>query len=139
MAGKGTYCLVFKIDDLRFKVRSSREFSLKSGYYIYVGSAFGSGGIEKRVERHLKREKKKHWHIDHITSSESFKPVKVLKFEGLKIECQIASFLQERGKPILGFGSSDCKCLSHLFRVKSPEILIREIEEFVDGVQKRSE
>lgn len=118
---KGTYCLIFKIGDLKLKVKSGKEFSLKSGYYVYVGSAFGSGGIDKRVGRHLRKEKKKHWHIDYVTTTESFKPVTVLKFKGLKVECQIASFLQKREEPVLGFGSSDCKCPSHLFKVKSPE------------------
>nr|WP_204305143.1 GIY-YIG nuclease family protein [Desulfurobacterium thermolithotrophum] len=131
MAGKGTYCLVFKIDDLKFKVRSGREFSLKSGYYIYVGSAFGSGGLRKRISRHLKKEKKKHWHLDFISTDSSFKAFEVWVIEDKKVECFLANSISKTEKTITGFGSTDCKCPSHLFRVSEIENLRKRIlEEF---------
>jgi len=133
---RGTYCLVFKIDSITFSVRSGKRFKLQDGYYIYVGSAFGSGGIDRRVERHLRREKKKHWHIDYITTDDSFKAIEVLKFYGVQAECQIASFLNSFGEPVLGFGASDCSCPSHLFKVDSPREAVKRIKTFVQHFSK---
>ena len=39
---------------------------LSKGWYVYVGSAFGPGGLAARVSRHLQRHKTRHWHIDHL-------------------------------------------------------------------------
>ncbi|WP_297498543.1 DUF123 domain-containing protein, partial [Thermococcus sp.] len=61
---KGSYFLVIRLrGDKTVKTRA-REFSLRKGYYVYVGSAMNS--LEKRVERHFAREKKLHWHIDYL-------------------------------------------------------------------------
>ncbi|WP_163328526.1 GIY-YIG nuclease family protein [Desulfurobacterium thermolithotrophum] len=116
---------------MKFKVRSGREFSLKSGYYIYVGSAFGSGGLRKRISRHLKKEKKKHWHLDFISTDSSFKAFEVWVIEDKKVECFLANSISKTEKTITGFGSTDCKCPSHLFRVSEIENLRKRIlEEF---------
>ena len=36
------------------------------GYYVYVGSALGSGGLAARVGRHCRREKRLRWHVDYL-------------------------------------------------------------------------
>jgi Uri superfamily endonuclease len=38
----------------------------RSGYYVYIGSAFGPGGLQARVRRHLKAVSCLHWHIDYV-------------------------------------------------------------------------
>jgi len=128
---KGTYCLLFEIDTLSFKVKSGKQFSLKKGVYVYVGSAFGSGGLRKRLSRHLKKEKKKHWHIDFISTDNSFKVLEIWIIEDKKVECSLANLISETEKTIIGFGSTDCNCPSHLFRVSEIEKLRKRLlEEF---------
>jgi Uri superfamily endonuclease len=113
---KGTYLLVFHLrEKLSVETKSGRRFYLPKGVYIYVGSAFGSGGIKARVGRHLKRQKKLHWHIDYITTSEGFEPIGVIPFYGKRWECKLARFLGKFLKTVEGFGSTDCSCKGHLF------------------------
>jgi len=91
------------------------------GLYLYVGSALGPGGL-KRVERHLAVAQGRHptrrWHIDHLLALGELKGVFILKTEE-KLECALAQELGKRFEPaVRGFGSSDCRCRTHLFRVK---------------------
>ncbi len=121
MNRKGTYCLFFKIGDINIKTRG-KEFSLKSGMYVYVGSAFGSGGLKARIERHLRREKKLHWHIDYVSTDVSFEMLSILILRNRKLECQMAEVLNKMLKPIKGFGCTDCKCESHLFNIEEKRL-----------------
>ena len=117
-AQKGTYCLVFSLSgskELKVKVKSGKTFLLSSGTYIYVGSAFGGGGLGKRVARHLSGCKNKHWHIDFLTVLPAFKALQVWLALGVKIECETAKVLHRTCVPVPGFGSTDCSCPSHLF------------------------
>ena len=91
--------------------------TLPQGTYAYVGSAFGAGGIRARVSRHWRKEKKKHWHIDWITTSDSCKHVGVWTFPGERIESELAQTLAKRFPSVPGFGASDSRENSHLFRI----------------------
>ncbi len=42
---KGVYGLIFENQICKFEVGKKGEFLFASGFYIYVGSALGSGGI----------------------------------------------------------------------------------------------
>ena len=46
------------------RVGSLGDFAFPSGRYIYTGSAMN--GLAARVARHLRRDKKRHWHIDYL-------------------------------------------------------------------------
>src|ERR1035438_8832695 len=39
---------------------------LQSGFYFYVGSALGPGGVRARLAHHLKPSRRPHWHIDYL-------------------------------------------------------------------------
>jgi Uri superfamily endonuclease len=89
------------------------------GFYAYVGSAMGLSGF-KRVRRHLDvatgRRKTQKWHVDYLLPvSEVIKTVEIITQE--RIECRIADSLWKNPSlaAIKGFGSSDCRCCSHLF------------------------
>ena len=88
-----------------------------SGYYLYFGSALG--GLEARIGRHLRQDKKIRWHIDWLTAVATV--VQVWWTEGgRRNECTWASAALELADvtlPARGFGSSDCRCPSHLVRV----------------------
>lgn len=88
-----------------------RKFS--PGFFIYVGSA--QRNLRKRIERHFKKEKKTHWHIDYLLQVGKIKGCIILAEYPKEKECQIAQLLQQKFSPLPGFGSSDCNCLSHLF------------------------
>ncbi len=33
------------------------------------------------------------------------------------LECKIAEKVSQHGEPVYGFGCSDCRCISHLYKV----------------------
>ena len=114
----GTYILVLKVKTSQnIKTGKIGKYTVKKGYYIYVGSAHGPGGIKARVTRHLKKIKPKHWHIDYLREAGSVIAV-LINYSDKKKESIWASNLSHfafLSMPIEGFGSSDCSCPSHLF------------------------
>lgn len=91
------------------------------GIYLYVGSALGPGGF-KRVERHRAvaegRNKTKRWHIDYLLSLGQLKGVLLFETSEKTMECALAKALACYAEPtIAGFGTSDCHCRTHLFRI----------------------
>ena len=112
---KGTYLLLVKIDEKNLSVGSLGTISFKPGWYAYVGSAFGPGGL-KRIQRHKRVAKQgdvKHWHIDYILPEAIMMDEKT--YPGKDIECELPKEID--GMPIRGFGCSDCDCDSHLYYV----------------------
>jgi len=93
------------------------------GYYTYTGSAIGptDQSLRLRVHRHLRKTKKKRWHIDYLLSSEKVKVTAVMAVSTVekKLECKVNRLIMEElvGDVIVdGFGASDCQsnCKSHL-------------------------
>lgn len=90
-------------------------FDLKAGRYAYVGSALN--GLEARTRRHLSGRGKKRWHIDYLMAVAEEREALLIR-SGEDIECSLADRLRSlpgASEPIAGFGSSDCRCRSHLF------------------------
>lgn len=115
-AGPGAYVLILDIPrSVPLRINTLPRIHLPPGRYAYVGSAKGPGGIRARVRRHLRRRKKAHWHVDHLTAAGSV--VEVLAHPDAD-ECDIVDrLLRDPGTtiPVAGFGSSDCKrCTAHL-------------------------
>ena len=118
---KGTYCLCIENHEarsLRVGALGDREF-LK-GYYVYVGSALNS--LMPRLERHLKTSRGEHhvthWHIDYLLREKSVEIKSIYIIESDEhLECKIAEKVAQHGEPVYGFGCSDCKCNSHLYKV----------------------
>lgn len=113
---KGTYVLAISLGEpFAREVGSLGTVSLKKGQYCYVGSAMN--GLDQRIERHLRRNKSIRWHIDRLTSFEY--NVKAYESYPDSIpECRLASIAESCGMEpaVKGFGCSDCKCQTHLFR-----------------------
>jgi len=61
----GTYILVLHLAAPRHIGRFG-TFAFPAGYCLYVGSAFGPGGLEARIDRHRRARKKPYWLIDHL-------------------------------------------------------------------------
>lgn len=116
-ASQGAYALLCHLAaPLTFPWRKQAAH-LDIGWYVYAGSAYGAGGIKARVGHHLRRGKRPHWHIDHLTNQAA--AIKVIARIGGS-ECEIVGRLIGSGQfhaPIAGFGSSDCRhCPAHLLR-----------------------
>jgi Uri superfamily endonuclease len=88
------------------------------GNYLYLGSAYGPGGLPARLRRHLRADKRLHWHVDHLTIAGTVERVFALP-NGC--ECDLVDHalkLPAIHAPIAGFGSSDCRrCTAHLLAV----------------------
>jgi Uri superfamily endonuclease len=112
---KGSYLLLIKLEKNKLiSYGLKNEYYFKKGYYTYIGSGLNS--LEKRIERHLNKNKKIFWHIDYLLKYSNI--VKIYYIEkNKKIECEIAELLQKKFSQINKFGSSDCSCKSHLFYV----------------------
>jgi len=127
----GTYILIVRLEeDRRIVIGSLGEILFPRGIYAYVGSAMGPGGLRARIMRHLRHEKRKFWHIDFLLGEASIIEVIIIPAPE-RLECRIARFLIERGvRYVPRFGSSDCRCPSHLFVVDCLEGLYRLLELF---------
>lgn len=112
----GTYILLIAVDRaLALDVGRLGAVAFPPGYYLYVGSALGN--LQARLARHLRREKRVHWHIDVLLGQARI--VEIWYRPGReRLECAWARALA--GAPGLTpwgrrFGSSDCRCPTHLF------------------------
>ena len=127
MGLKGSYCLCIEVyDSTRIRVGSLGFIDFFKGYYVYVGSALG--GLEQRIARHVKISRGEHsvthWHIDYLLNDRNVKIKSVfIKKSEERIECEISKKISGLGIPVKNFGSSDCKCGSHLYNVESCKVI----------------
>jgi Uri superfamily endonuclease len=122
----GTYALILSASQKKqITVGKLGTLQLKPGFHIYVGSAFGPGGLKARIAHHCKRPSRPHWHLDYLGGRLDLVEV-WYTFDPVRREHQWAKTISTtRGVsvPLTGFGSSDCDCLSHLlFRNTEPSI-----------------
>jgi sugar fermentation stimulation protein A len=128
---KGTYCLLIVLpDERRMAVGALGECMFPAGVYAYVGSALA--GIEQRVGRHRGARKRRRWHIDFLLEEGEVIATIAVPSSEKRTECSVARSLQSsgEGRPIVpGFGSSDCKCSSHLlyFGDVPPELAAEQV------------
>ncbi|RLF60544.1 MAG: GIY-YIG nuclease family protein, partial [Thermoplasmata archaeon] len=62
---KGSYVLIINLKkEKEIEIGRLGRILFNKGYYAYVGS--GLNNLEKRVGRHLRKNKKKKWHIDYL-------------------------------------------------------------------------
>ena len=119
--GPGAYALILRLArETRLDIASLGRPALPAGLYLYAGSAWGPGGIRARVSRHLRTDKAKVWHIDHLTEAATVE--EVIAFPGGR-ECAIVAAATDASVPIARFGASDCRrCEAHLLAVE-PDIV----------------
>ncbi len=114
-ANSGLYQLVVRLREKRIiSVGRHGRFSFPAGYYVYTGSA--RRGLESRIARHLRRRKRMRWHIDYLLRYGRVLVVK--RYSNDQSECELSRMVEKfPGSRIVvrGFGSSDCKCSTHLF------------------------
>ena len=114
----GTYVLVLVCSHNELvQIGKLGACKLRRGFYVYVGSALGPGGVRARIAHHQRVSQRPHWHIDYLRPHMRFDCV-WFSLGRVRREHQWARIiLARRGAsvPIAGFGSSDCRCPAHLF------------------------
>ncbi len=132
---RGIYTLVLLLDrDMHILVGSLGEILFNRGYYSYTGSARGPGGL-KRIARHRDVicgiNQSRRWHIDYLLPQTSL--IEIASTPTLQdLECQIANSIGKELAAVPNFGSTDCKCLSHLH-------YSRDLDQMLDVVWRAHE
>jgi sugar fermentation stimulation protein A len=114
---RGAYLLVLAVSHARrLACGGLGRLSLPPGYYVYVGSAMG--GLSARLARHQRQRKRLHWHIDYLLRDPAARLLESLPIRSsVRLECPLARALAELAEQAVPrFGSSDCRCPSHLYR-----------------------
>jgi Uri superfamily endonuclease len=128
---KGSYLIIAEMDaNKRVSIGRLGDVEFNKGFYVYVGSALN--GLEQRIQRHLRSNKKTHWHIDYLLKHATVTDV-FYKENNAREECIIAKKFEGTLPSILGFGCSDCKCKSHLFYGS-----YKEIKQVIDRLNMKS-
>jgi Uri superfamily endonuclease len=133
---KGIYCLVLKNPACTVRVGALGILPFAAGWYCYIGSALGPGGLA-RLERHMRlaeqRDRQPKWHIDYLLTDSRFVVAYAVYAPTLdRLECRLAAALARGGTGIEKFGCSDCDCPSHLlYRSRDPQ---REIVAAFSGL-----
>jgi len=115
---KGTYALFLTLsEDITADTGALGEVFYEAGEYCYVGSAMK--GLDQRISHHMSSEKKIHWHIDRLTPVATDMIAYVSEGIDCVPECAMADIAVKTGLVpyVDGFGSSDCGCRAHLFKV----------------------
>jgi Uri superfamily endonuclease len=94
------------------------HFRFAAGYYLYIGSAFGSGGLRARLAYHQQRTKPHpHWHVDYLREHSHLVETWSIA-SSIRLERVLASALAaapELTVPVPRFGAGDAPSSSHLF------------------------
>ena len=125
----GIYTLILHLaSETDIAIGSLGIVRFRRGYYAYTGSARGPGGLA-RVKRHMDvmsgSNPARRWHIDYLLPHTSLVSISIAQTT-LDLECEIAMKIGEKLDHIPNFGSTDCKCPSHL-HYSSDLDLIQEV------------
>ena len=126
----GVYQLLIRLRRSRLvRVGALGGVQFPAGWYVYTGSA--RNGLEQRIKRHLRKRKRKHWHIDYLLAVAD--EVEAFVLPGTDVsECGLHESLAGGQTPVRGFGSSDCRCESPLvWFTKRPNIPLTPWRQFV--------
>ena len=143
LSTSGIYTLIlFLSEEVSLNIGKLGKQNFSEGYYIYTGSALGKGAssLKHRIARHLRKKKRKFWHIDYLLAKERVSVEAVIVAEtNEKMECNTNSYMKrELGAkvPVRGFGASDCgkNCGSHLLYfpdIRKADFLVQRIVDFL--------
>jgi Uri superfamily endonuclease len=121
-ARPGSYALLLSsASDANIRVGKLGGMRLRPGFYIYIGSALGPGGVRARVNHHLHASPRPRWHIDYLRAHATAEEVWLCQGRKRRehLWARFLSSMPGVSVPMPGFGSSDCGCEAHLFSFKS--------------------
>ena len=113
----GAYLLLVRLaQPLAHGIATLPATTLPAGLYAYCGSAYGPGGLRARVNRHMRKSKAEHWHVDRLTGAGDVVAV-ALRAGGRECDLVEVMLAANSTVPIRGFGAADCRrCPAHLLR-----------------------
>jgi Uri superfamily endonuclease len=132
----GTYVLLLHLPtDETMNVGRLGRFDFPAGWYTYIGSAFGAGGLVGRIKYHLQPVEKPHWHIDYLRQKATLKEIWLSPDAERREEAWVELMMEVPGAVALieGFGASDSPQETHLFYFD----LRPSLEDFIIGVRAR--
>jgi Uri superfamily endonuclease len=101
----GTYALILSCSTtIRVQIGRLGTMRLQPGYYVYLGSALGAGGLRARIAHHHKLSLRPHWHNDARRREHQW--------------ARVVRTMRDARAPLLEFGAYDCNCRSHLYFFK---------------------
>lgn len=154
----GVYIMVMHLDhELDLEIGSKGMMHFNAGYYMYVGSA--KANLTKRIERHKRKRKKMHWHLDYFRGHCEMIAAVPIRTSGIpleswslthepypsmqsmpdpsvdvSVECALADAVRAIAEwDVPKFGCSDCDCTSHLFGMMENPI---HNKEFMDVIEE---
>jgi len=137
----GTYVLIFHLEsNCRPTVGKLGSFPFPAGWYAYAGSAHGPGGLAARVGHHLRIATHPHWHMDYLRPHGNIAEIWYGHGPAVDEHRWAADLRWMAGSraPIPGFGSSDCRCDTHLIYFPNrPAIArFRRLQQQLPGVRR---
>ncbi len=113
-ADSGSYVLILRLShDETIEVGKLGSLHFRRGYYLYVGSA--KKNLTRRINRHLRKRKNFHWHIDYLRDRADYAQALAIRSSDT-LECALAKAIEKIAHwKTPAFGSSDCGCDTHLF------------------------
>jgi Uri superfamily endonuclease len=136
MSPTGNYVLLLHLPaDETLTIGKLGTFDFPAGWYTYVGSAFGSGGLVGRLKHHLQPVDRPHWHIDYLRQATQLREIWLSPdtepHEGEWADLMLA--IPGATTLIEGFGASDSDRETHLFYFD----VRPSLEDFTIGVHAR--
>jgi len=132
----GTYILFFQVNrGFATLVGALGWLDFAPGIYAYVGSAFGPGGLRARLLHHLSPVRSLHWHVDYLSQKADVEEI-WYTCDPARREHEwagICALMPGVTSPFSRFGSSDCRCRTHLFHFLG----IPQVDDFTGRLQNR--
>ena len=131
----GTYILLLHLPvDTTLTVGKLGIVDFPAGWYTYIGSAFGAGGLVSRIRHHLQASEKPHWHIDYLRQETILQEIWLSPDTERREQAWVDLMLEIPGATILveGFGASDSSQETHLLYFE----LKPSLEDFAVGVRR---
>jgi Uri superfamily endonuclease len=136
--------LLFLSKEVYLNIGKMGKTRFPEGYYTYTGSALGKGAsnLNHRIARHLKKKKRKFWHIDYLLANESVAVEAFIVAEtNENMECALNQHIKNMLRaevPVKGFGASDCRknCGSHLLHypeTRKADFLVQRIVRYLQS------
>ncbi len=122
---RGSYMILMELKEKKHIGRGKLgKILFEPAFYVYTGSAMAN--LTQRINRHRRLRKNYHWHIDYFREHAGIiADFPVRSSEDL--ECNLAETISKIADfSVKNFGSSDCKCESHLFGFRKNPLLMKE-------------
>ncbi|MBK8021287.1 MAG: GIY-YIG nuclease family protein [Chloroflexi bacterium] len=116
-AVRGTYVLLLELPAAsRLTVGRLGIIDFPAGWYAYVGSAFGPGGLRGRLKHHLTPVGKPHWHVDYLRQAAHCRELWIVASDAVYEHAAAVALMAQPGAIVVAprFGASDCGCPAHL-------------------------